>query len=374
MVLNKKTRRTVILLVVGIAACSFLINQLLLEIKGMIGDINPKDIYLFQKDYTSVYRYEPGIRDVQQELILTSTVLNETHTNVTIEYDNKIESFLSHPNGTVYQDGVIQGNYSIWWIYVPNVLMMFGANAGDKFSVIDPTGFLGKVNWPYDLVVTRKRTYWPNDLELSNLLGAQSSFDAKLYNNSDDRLIAKMTFDITCGIIEVWEGFYSPIELTLKSTNFPMSRNRITGIIIESTLGSIIILVTFTLMSVSWNNQFLSRFTWVSKEERNEITLLLIAGVIAIIIEMIDIWFYLPLGLFGNIGLHAGYTVFLGFICWKQRYRYQWLVPSFLEIGFILALNFVTGDPYVPPLTAFMGSTISWIALVWASGIEKYQN
>ncbi|MFX0183438.1 MAG: hypothetical protein ACFE95_10190, partial [Candidatus Hodarchaeota archaeon] len=118
--------------------------------------------------------------------------------------------------------------------------------------------------------------------------------------------------------------------------------------------------------------QFLSRFTRESKDERNEITLLLIAGVLAIIIEMIDIWFYLPLGLLGNMGVHLGYTIFLGLICWKQRYRYQWLVPSFLEIGFILALNFVTGDPYVPPLTAFMGSTISCIAIVWASGIEKY--
>jgi hypothetical protein len=204
-------------------------------------------------------------------------------------------------------------------------------------------------------------------------LGAQSSFDAKLFNSSNNYLAAKITFDITCGIIEVWEGSHSPIELRLMQTNFPMSRNRITGIIIEIIFGIISIVVGFTLMSRTWEHQFLTQFTRNS-EERNEITLLIIAGVFAITIEMIDIWFYLPLGLFGNIMIHLGFTVFLGLICRKYYYGYQWLLPSLLEIAFILALNFVTGDPYVPPLTAFMGSTISSIALVWASGIEKYHD
>ncbi|MFX0124187.1 MAG: hypothetical protein ACFFAE_11165 [Candidatus Hodarchaeota archaeon] len=373
MVLDKKTRRTLILLVVGIAACSFVINQLVIEIEGMIGDVNPKDIYYFQKDYTSNYRYESGKKGIQSEFILKSNVLNVTHTNVTLEYDDRIDYFLAHPNGTVYQNGVLQGNYSIWWVYVPNVLMMFGVKGGEQYSVIDPTGFLGKENQPYDLLVTRKRTYWPTDLELSDLLGAQSSFDAKLYNKSNDHLIAKITFDITCGIIELWEGSQFPIELTLKNTTFPMSRNRITGMLIVATLGITAIIVIFTLMSGIGENQLLIQFTRDS-EERNEITLLLTAGVFAIIIEMIDIWFYLPLGMLGNIVVHLGYTIFLGIICWKYSYRYQWLIPSLLEVAFILALNFVTGDPYVPPLTAFMGSTISCIALVWASGIEKYRD
>ncbi len=373
MVLDKKTRRTIILLIVGIAAGSFIINQLMIEIEGMIGDFNPKDIYLFQQDYISYYRYESGVKGVQSEFILRSNVLNDTHTNVTLEYEDRIEFFLTHPNGTVYQNGRLQGNYSIWWIYVPNVLMMFGVKGGKIYSVIDPTGFLGRINQPYDLLVTRKRTYWPSDLELSGLLGAQSSFDTKLYNKSNDRLTAKITFDITCGIIEVWEGSDSPIELTLKNTNFPMSRNRITGIIIEILFGIIAIIVIFALMSRTWENELLTQFTRDS-EERNEITLLLTAGVFAILIEMIDIWFYLPLGLLGNIVIHLGYTFFLGIICWKYSYRYQWLIPSILEVAFILTLNFVTGDPYVPPLTAFMGSTISCIALVWASGIEKYRD
>ena len=373
MVLDKKTRRMIILLIVGIVACSFAINQLTIEIEGMIGDFNPKDIYLFQKDYTSYYRYESGLKGGQSEFVLRSNVLNDTHTNVTLEYDDRIEYFLAHPNGTVYQNGLLQGNYSIWWIYVPNVFMMFGVKGGELYSVIDPTGFLGIVNYPYDLYVIRKHTYWPSDPEQSGLLGAQSSFEAKLYNSSDNYLTAKISFDITCGIIEVWEDSQSPIELTLKHTNFPMSRNRISGIIIEFILGMIAIIAIFTLINRTWENEFLTRFTRGS-EERAEIILLVTAGVFAITIEMIDIWFYLPLGFFGNIVVHLGYTVFLGIICWKFRYGYQWLIPSLLEVAFILALNFVTGDPYVPPLTAFMGSTISCIALVWASGIEKYRD
>jgi hypothetical protein len=373
MVLNKKTRRVIVILIVGIVVCSFVINQLTIEIEGMLGDFNPKDIYLFQHDYTSYYRYESGLRGGQSGFILRSNVLNDTYTNVTLEYDDRIEFFLAHPNGTVYQNGMLQGNYSIWWIYVPNVLMMFGVKGGEVYSVIDPTGFLGRVDQHYDLVVTRKRTYWPSDLEQSGLLGAQSSFDAKLYNSSNNYLTAKITIDITCGIIEVWEGFQSPIELRLKQTNFPMSRNRITGIIIELLLGMISIMVVFTLMSRTWEHQFLAQFTRNS-EERNEIILLIFAGILAITIEMIDIWFYLPLGFLGNIMLHLGYTLFLGFICWKYLYGYQWLIPSLLEVAFILALNFVTGDPYVPSLTAFMGTTISSIALVWASGIENYHD
>lgn len=371
MVLDTKTRRTIILLVVGIAAGSFVINQLTIEIEGMIGDINPKDIYLFQKNYTSNYQYERGVKGEQSEFILRSNALNDTHTNVTLEYDNRIEYFLAHPNGTVYQNGALQGNYSIWWVHVPNVLMMFGVKGGEIYSVIDPTGFTGRGNQPYDLFVTRKRTYWPSDQELSGLLGAQSSFDAELYNRSNNQLSAKITFDITCGIIEIWEGFQSPTELTLKYTNFPMSRNRITGIMIASLLGIIAIISAFTLMSRTWVNPFLTQFTR-GLEERNEIIMLITAGFFTIIIEMIDIWFYLPLGLLGNVVVHLGYTIFLGIICWRFNYRYQWLIPSILEVAFILALNFVTGDPYVPPLTAFMGSTISCIALVWASGIEKY--
>ncbi|MFX1506174.1 MAG: hypothetical protein ACFFDC_08660, partial [Promethearchaeota archaeon] len=258
MVLDKKTRRMIILLIVGIAACSFVINQLTIEIEGMIGDFNPKDIYLFQQDYTSNYRYENGVKGDHSEFILRSNVLNDTYTNVTLEYDDRIEFFLTHPNGTVYQDGVLQGNYSIWWVYVPNVLMMFGVKGGEIYSVIDPTGFLGIVNQHYDLLVTRKRTYWPSDLEQSGLLGAQSSFDAKLYNSSNNYLAAKLTIDITCGIIEVWEGAQSPIELKLTQTNFPMSRNRITGIIIEVMLGMISIVVVFALMSRTWEHQALT--------------------------------------------------------------------------------------------------------------------
>ncbi|MHA2295672.1 MAG: hypothetical protein ACXAEU_22880 [Candidatus Hodarchaeales archaeon] len=374
MALNSKIRRNITLVIIIVVICSFLILQITIEIEGIVGDVNPKDIYLFQENYTSFYRYENGSKDIRQELILKSNVLNATHTNVSIEYGNNNEWFLAHPNGTVYQDGVLQGNYSFWWIYVPNHFMMFGVKGGEEYSVIDPTGFLGAENNSYDLIITRKRVYWPTDMELTGLSGAQSSFDIDLYDRETKRLISQATLDITCGIIEVWEGSQTGfVHLTLKNTNFPISRNRIVGILVEMILGIIVVILSFLLMSKKWDNKFLSRFTQ-ERDVNIEITLLLIAGIIAIVIEMIDIWFYIYLGFWGNMGLHAAYTILLGLICWKQKYKYQWLVPAILEIAFVFSLNFVTGDPYVPPLTAFMGSLISWIAIVWASGIEKYSD
>ncbi|MFW9997961.1 MAG: hypothetical protein ACFFD4_38320, partial [Candidatus Odinarchaeota archaeon] len=282
----------------------------------------------------------------------------------------------AHPNGTVYQDGILQGNYSFWWIHVPNVLMMFGVRGGEEYPVIDPTGFLGSINSSYNLIVTRKMTYWPTNTEQANLLGAQSSFEVNLYDKTTDRVVATATFDITCGIIEVWEGSHAGFNrLTLIKTDFPMSRNRIIALVTEIIYGIILVAGITLLMSKKWDNESLARFTR-EPGERNEIALLVLAGVLAIIVDIfVDVWFYLPLGMWGNIILHAGYTIFLGLICWTQKYRggYQWLAPSILEISFVLALNLVTGDPYVPPLTAFMGSTISWVALIWASGIEKYK-
>ncbi|MFW9996425.1 MAG: hypothetical protein ACFFD4_30560, partial [Candidatus Odinarchaeota archaeon] len=96
MVLKRKTRTTIILLVVSISLGSFLTNQLLIEIEGFTGDVNPKDIYLFEKDYTSVYRYESGIKGAITDLTLRSKFINSTHTNVTIEYGSNFEWFLAH--------------------------------------------------------------------------------------------------------------------------------------------------------------------------------------------------------------------------------------------------------------------------------------
>ncbi|MCP4760714.1 MAG: hypothetical protein GY870_02960, partial [archaeon] len=326
-----------------------------------------------QTNYTSTFRYENGTKGAESNIVLRSFRLNETHSNITITSEETVESFLANPNGTVYQNGELKGNYSIWWVYVPNVMMMFGANPGDTFNVIDPTGFLGIIDRSYELIVEEKITYWPVDPELSGLLGAQSSFTAKLWDKTNETLISTITFDMTCGHIEILEGSQlNNIKLTLISTDFPVSRNRIFALIALVILGAIIIVSSFILMSFEWKQKLLAKFTQ-EKKDRNEIILLIIPGVIAMGLELMDIWFYLPFGMYGSLGIHLLYTIFLLIICLKQKYGYYWIIPSVLEVAFVFSLNAVTGDPFVPPLTAFMGSLCSWLMMVYASGIEKYQ-
>ncbi|MCP4760479.1 MAG: hypothetical protein GY870_01780 [archaeon] len=373
--LNKKKRVSIFLIVIIAILGSFLSLQTSIETGGGNVDLNPKNVYYFETDYTSTLIYENGTQNDKSDLIFSSHTLNTTFTNVTIENNGVISSFLAHPNGTVYQNGTLQGNYSIWWIYIPNVIMSFGADAGDEFNVVDPTGFLGDSNREYKLIIDRKEAYWPIDLELRDLLGAQNSIIAELWDEtdvSDIRLISTITYDITCGLVEIIEGSHSDsITLTLKTSNFPISRNRILFMTVFIILSILILIGSFLLMSIKWKQEFLLKI-YQNNEDRNEILLLLISGLIAGGIEIIDIWFYLPFGMFGNLGIHLAYTFLIFLICWKQKYKYGWIIPSLLEIGFVFSLNFVTGYPYVPPLTAFMGSMCSWLMIVYASGIEKY--
>ncbi len=376
MTLTWKTRTSVVLLVFSVAIFGFLFNQLAIEVETG-GDLNKKDITFFEKDYSATYIYENGSLGNQSELILQSNPINETHTNASITYGNHVDWFFVHPNGTVYQDGHLRGNFSIWWIFVPNVLMMFGVEGGETYNIVDPTGFLGAPDRGYTLVIDEKKTYWPYKPELKGLSGAQSSFVTSLWDDETDLLVARSTMDITVGFIEVWEGSLSGSypRLTLKETTFPISRNRFvvlpTNIIFGIALCVIVFFLTNQRGENPPSNNLLAKLKR-PKDERNEIVTLIGIGVLAIIIEVVDIWFYLYLGESGNLYFHLGFTVLVGVACKIHNYGYRWCIPAFLEVAFVFALSFVTGDPYVPPLTAFMGSTISWLGLVWASGYEKH--
>ncbi len=364
MTLTVNTRFAILGLVFSIAVGAFLTNQIAIKIENTGFDINKEDIYFFENDYVARYNYENGYLNGATTLDLNARVINETHTNVTIQHDTSSSSFLAHPNGTVYQGGTMQGNYSIWWIYIKNQLMMLGVETGATYDVVDPTGFLGIPGRAYVLVVDRRLTYWPFEPELMGLSGAQASIFCTLWDKTSERLISQLVIDVTCGIVETWEGAQdSFIKLKMLETSFPISRNRFVILGVAPIFVAIFCVLIFLIFK--YNKKAAS----LQPEQREEIVTLYAFGASAIILEIIDIWFYLYPGYIGMLLLHVAFTVAAAIICWRRKYAYRWCIPSILEIAFVFSLSAFTGDPFVPPLTAFMGSTITWFCLLWASGI-----
>ncbi|TFF86194.1 MAG: hypothetical protein EU551_02200 [Promethearchaeota archaeon] len=367
--LNWKTRFLIILATASIFVMSLVINQILIVSPS---ELNEKDPYFFnENNYYASFYFNNGSYGVEQHLTVQSTYLNNTHSNCSIKFDDIVQDyFYVHPNGLVYDDKVLTENYSFYWVFVPNLLTTLGQGLepGTSYNITDPTGLLGQANSNYVLIIERKGVYWPYEQRFSNLLGAQASFDVTIYNKSDMVKIATATYDQTTGNIEILEGGKNKhITLLLYETNFPISRNRINQMWAAWIYGIILIVALYLLMKVDWKNKFLKRFH-LNSEKRNLTTLLMIGGFTSVIIEMIDIWFYIPLGFVGNVLLHTMFTVGMGIFCYHYRYKLAWLFPAILEIMFVMAIFLVEGEPYVPHLTAFMGSTITWLVLVFISG------
>jgi len=246
-----------------------------------------------------------------------------------------------------------------------------GLSAGSSYNLIDPTGFLGITNQSYTLVVDSKAVYWPTDQRLWMILGAQASFHYTLYNKTNLARISTGTSDLTCGVPFLLDGAQQDrIQLTLYNTDFPISRNRINMFPWVFIFGAIAVAAVYLLMRKEWKKDILARLN-VEPDTRNEITMLMIAGVFAVALEFVDIWWYLPLGLAGNLLLHLGFLGGLALIIWKKKYGFKWLIPGLLEVAFVGAISFATGEPYVPALTAFMGSLISWLCLLYISGYKR---
>ncbi len=374
MPLKWKIRLTILFIVAFVAVGSALINAIAIETEGLPWDTNVKEAYFFNGNYQMSFLFENGTMNSVQTLKVQGTVLDATHTNVSITIDGILQGFfITSPQGFVYNGSTLTSNYSIWWIYVPNPMLSLGQGlrVGTTYNVIDPTGFLGISNQTYILVVDSKAVYWPTDARLWMILGAQASFQYTLYNKSNLMRISSGWSDLTCGVPFLFDGAQQDhVQLTLYDTNFPISRNRINMFPWVFILGAIAIVSIYLIMRKEWKSRLFSRLN-VEPETRNEIIMLVTAGIFAIALEFVDIWWYLPLGLSGNLLLHLGFLGGLALIIWKKKYGFKWLVPGLLEVAFVGVISFATGEPYVPALTAFMGSFISWLCLLYISGYEK---
>ena len=376
MPLNWKVRLSILVLVIGVATGGFLTNQIQIVTGKTQKNLNFLDAYFFLENNTATYIYRENSSTITSTLSLRGEVLDEYHTNVTITINGVLQGhFTVHPNGTVYESGQLNGNYSIWWVYVPNVMMMLGVEEGHIYNVVDPTGFLGPAGKDYNMTVTRKRVLWPYQPFQKFLLGAQASFEVSIADKVTKEVVATAIFDITCGVLEEFVGTVgggSAIQtLSIAETTFPMSRNRITVLIAVSILGSLVMLFAYLFMKIHWIKPPLNRLTQPTTK-RSEILLLLGTGIIMILMEIIDIWFYLVFDKIGNILLHIGFIIWVAYICHRQNYGYRWITPAILEVAFVFMIGFFTGEPYVPSLTANLGTMITWVAMLWASGFERH--
>lgn len=374
MALNGKKRLFIFLSIVIVAAGGMIGNQIAIESEGE-NDLNVKETYLFKNNHYMTYVYRNESFGTDRTLIITSKVIDDTHTNVSIYLDSILQGYFEvSPEGFVYREGVLlEDTYCIWWVFVPNIFMMLGIKVGDTYTLIDPTGFLGTEWQNYSMIVTERMTYWAYDPIQRNLTGAQSSFRVSMFEEPTHIKISNAIIDVTCGIIEEWEGLRNGdlVKLLLVDTSFAMSRNRYLVIKLDAIIGVLVVLITLIVSSIKWKHPKLT-FLSLNKQEQKEILLLQTIGVICVLVEVVDIWFYLKLGkdlmLYMHLGLFALLFGVGGFIL---KYGFKWSLPAFFEVAYVFALALMTGDPYVPSITANMGSFFAWLVLVFASGIEK---
>jgi hypothetical protein len=199
------------------------------------------------------------------------------------------------------------------------------------------------------------------------LQGAQFSLIFEVRSLSDV-LVASGEMDMTCGMLFHLEIGTSDGLKTLKlvGTTYDISRNRLSGI--PWIIGVCIATPCIVFL-----------YSHYRKKEQMPLTIettffVAAAGSVLLVDFFIDIWMYAPLGFAGNLLLHAGVVgIFAAFCLWKQ-YGLKWVIPGILEIAYVGVMVLATGDSYVPHLTAFMGLTVTWLVMLYASGVPHPQS
>ena len=167
--------------------------------KNLENSINFSEAYFFEGDQYIVFEFYNASGQTTHNLRLEGVSINTTHTQVSLTQDSELlDQFYVNPYGWIYTDEELQENvYSIWWIYVPNVVVFFGVQEGDEFQVVDPSGFFGLPNQNYTYLVEDKFVFYPFLPQHVNLSGAQASFEASLFSEPIHNKIGTFLFDTT---------------------------------------------------------------------------------------------------------------------------------------------------------------------------------
>ena len=355
-----RTRRRLIILLVVIISAGLALSSVLIA-RTLNLETNLQDPQYFTTAYHSRFRYDNGTHVLY--LDFDSIPVDATYSicNITLNGAPWGE-FNVTPDGR-YIDPVhgATNNYTIFWVHIVE-----GAGSetmdhiGHNHSIFDPVGFLGAPNTEYVLTITENYVYWAEEPPLH---GAQFSLKFDVRDLSDVK-VAQGEMDYTCGmlfIIEIGAGNLRTAELI--DTDYLISRNRLTG-----WTWALIFAVGTPIVAFC----FLHFRKKESLEKNLETTLLIALGEAVFITDiMIDVWMYAPLGFVGNLILNGCLTGALAAYALWRKIGLKWVIPAALEIAFLFAMVFFTSDAYVPHLTAFMGLTISWLCLIWASGYKR---
>ncbi len=350
----------IILIVMGVIPVTAIVMARVLNL-----DTNLHDPLYFDSATTSDFRFYNGTH--LTNLAFDAIPVNATHAQANITLGTTTYLYNVTPDGRFIDNTVTTNNYSIFWVHIV-VTGSTGSETTDQigrvFSIWDNIGILGAINTAYNLTITGKSTYWPEE---GPLHGAQFSLIFEV-RDAGNGLIATGEMDFTCGmlfILNIGDG-NGLTTLKLVNTNYDISRNRLTGIpwVIAVNIGMPCIVFAYLHFK---------------KKEELDLTiettfLVAMAGVTILVDFFIDIWYYAPLGRSGNLYLHLGIVGIYVIFCLWRKIHLKYVIPAFLEVAYVFTITLVTGDSYVPHLTAFMGLTVTWLIMLWVSGFKHRES
>ncbi|MBD3194599.1 MAG: hypothetical protein GF317_06045 [Candidatus Lokiarchaeota archaeon] len=346
MPLSFKTKISILIIVIIAPALSMGINEIFKLFPNTFIDTSP---IFFEEDRYARFYYDNGTYGIQQpqELVIINDLVNSSYTNITLTINGKfIGQYWTHPNGTVYQFGKCQNNYSIWGLntalFKYRGLSIVGGE-GIVFSIIDPIGFLGPEGRNYTAVLTKSVMYFPDGIKYKGLLGAHASFEVEIFNNVSR--IGTGVYDGTSGMLFSWSGGVEGQKLFLYETDFIISQNRLFSISIKLSSAIVLIVITYIFIRKKWKNKFLSKL-YLPQRERIITMAYLILGNIGLLIEVIDIWYYCLFGYIGCMLFHLFYILSLGITIYLLKKSPISLAAAGTEFAFIYFMTLYVGHWY----------------------------
>ncbi|MHA1147899.1 MAG: hypothetical protein ACTSR8_06605 [Promethearchaeota archaeon] len=355
------SKKRILILIIGmlVFAVPAIINQVFILVNS---PLNPTDINLWQTETEIVYSYNDGDKDSKdKELSFEISHKNdiaEVKGNVD---DNKFNFEVDKDSGHYIDGGDETKKYTIFYIPVENPMLTAGDfEKEDEYDVVDPIGLIGFAGQEFTLIVGEKKVYWDTSPQMK---GAQFSFVIHLYDENDTK-VAEGLMDSTAGFLEILQGGPTNNRIEIIDPGaYMVSRNRDNMMLFALIIGIPLPFVIYILL--------VKKFEWDQEEAEEFAELSALAAIVSIVDIDYDVWFY---SVGGEDMWYALHFIMLGvfaLVCLRQKYGLKYIFPAFLEIAFIFAMTTFVGDFYAPHITAFMGLYMSYLAILFRSGINK---